>query len=103
MKSMRKALAAVLCAAMVVTLVPSGSADAAKKPSVKKKVSVVVGKTAKIKVKNAAKNAKVTWKTSNKKVAKLGKKVVKGKKASVVVKGVKVGSAKVTAAYKAGS
>ncbi len=103
MKSMKKALAAVLCAAMVVTLVPSGSADAAKKPSVKKKVSVEVGKTAKIKVKNAAKNAKVTWKTSNKKIVKLGKKVTKGKKANVVVKGVKKGSAKVTATYKAGS
>ena len=73
MKSMKKALAAVLCAAMVVTLVPSGSADAAKKPSVKKKVSVEVGKTAKIKVKNAAKNAKVTWKTSNKKIATVSK------------------------------
>lgn len=60
MKSMRKALAAVLCAAMVITLVPADSADAAKKPSVKKRVSVTVGKTAKIKVKNAAKNAKVT-------------------------------------------
>lgn len=86
MKSMRKALAAVLCAAMVVALVPSGSADAAKKPSVKKKVSVAVGKTAKIKVKNAAKNAKVTWKTSNKKVVKLGKKVVKVRRQALLLK-----------------
>ena len=68
MKSMRKALAAVLCAAMVVTLVPSGSADAAKKPSLKKKASVAVGQTVKIKVKNAKKSSKFTWKTSTRKL-----------------------------------
>ena len=71
MKSMRKKHWQQFFARQwLLPFVPSGSADATKKPSVKKKVSVVVGKTAKIKVKNAAKNAKVTWKTSNKKVAK---------------------------------
>ncbi len=102
MKSMKKTLAAVLCAAMVVTLVPSGSADAAKKPKLKKKTSVTVGKTVKIKVKNAKKSSKFTWKTSNKKVAKITKKVAKGKKASATVKGIKEGKANITATYKKG-
>ena len=103
MKSIKRALAAVLCAAMVITLAPSGSADAAKKPKLKKKASVTVGQTVKIKVKNAKKSSKFTWKTSNKKVAKISKKIAKGKKASATVKGVKVGKANITATYKNGS
>lgn len=52
---------------------------------------------------NAKKSSKFTWKTSNKKIAKISKKVAKGKKASATVKGVKEGKAKITATYKKGS
>lgn len=103
MRVIKKSIAAMLCAAMVITLAPAGSADAAKKPSLKKKASVAVGQTVKIKVKNAKKSSKFTWKTSNKKIAKISKKVAKGKKASATVKGVKKGNAKITATYKQGS
>ena len=103
MRVIKKSIAAILCAAMVITLAPAGSADAAKKPSLKKRASVAVGQTVKIKVKNAKKSSKFTWKTSNKKVAKISKKVAKGKKASATVKGVKEGKAKITATYKKGS
>ena len=97
----RKGMAVALAAAMVVTLAPA-SADAAKKPSIAKKASVKVGKSTKIKVKNGKAKATVTWKTSKKSVAKLGKQVKKGNKASVVVKGVKKGKATITATYKLG-
>lgn len=97
----RKGVAVALAAAMVVTLAPA-SADAAKKPSIAKKASVKVGKTTTIKVKNGKAKATVTWKTSKKSVAKLGKQVKKGNKASVVVKGVKKGKATITAVYKLG-
>lgn len=76
---------------------------AAKKPSLNsKRKSVEVGSTANIKVKNGKKKAKVTWKTSNKKVAKITKKSGKGKSAYASVKGVKKGKAKITAVYKLG-
>ena len=101
MRIIKKSIAAVLCAAMVITLAPA-SAGAAKKPSLKKKASVAVGETVTIKVKNAAKKAKVTWKTSDKKVAKIAKKVTKGKKASATIKGIAEGTAKITATYKVG-
>ena len=101
MRIIKKSIAAVLCAAMVITLAPA-SAGAAKKPSLKKKVSVAVDATTTIKVKNAAKKAKVTWKTSDKKVAKIAKKVTKGKKASATIKGVAEGTAKINATYKVG-
>ncbi len=73
MRTLKKCAAIVLAAAMVITAAPAGSADAAKKPKLKKKASVTVGKTVKIKVKNAKKSSKFTWKTSNKKVAKITK------------------------------
>lgn len=103
MRVIKKSIAALLCAAMVITLAPVDSADAAKKPSLKKKASVTVKQTVKIKVKNAKKSQKFTWKTSNKKVAKITKKVAKGKKASATIKGVKAGKANITATYKKGS
>lgn len=103
MKTMKKTLSAILCAAIVVTFISSESASAAKKPSVRKKAVLTVGSSVKIKVKNSAKKAKVKWKTANKKIAKLIRKVKKGKNASAVVKGMKVGTTKVTAIYKAGN
>ena len=93
-----KGLAVALSAALVlsVTVVP---ADAkAKKPSVSTtKVSIKVGATKKVTVKNAT---KVTWT-----IDKAGKKVVslsKTSKKGATIKGKKAGSAKVTAAMKYG-
>ena len=99
---LQKGMAIALAAAMVITAAPATEAGAAKKPSMAKKASVVVGKTTTIKIKNSNKKAKVTWKTSKKSVAKITKQVKKGAKASATVKGVKAGKAKITATYKVG-
>lgn len=109
-KSTRKQLfALVLALAMVFTSVsvPSVTAEAAKNVKVKKiqitnpkkkKVTLVRGKTLQIKVKvtpKNAKNKKVTYKSSKKKIASVSKK---GK-----VKGLKKGTAKITVTAKDGS
>lgn len=100
---LKKTIAAALTAAMVLSLAPADGAEAAKKPSLsKKKASLVEGKTLKLKVKNGNKKAKVTWKTSKKKIVKITKKSSKGNKATATVKAVKKGSAKITASYKLG-
>lgn len=81
------------CSAMgIVTDV----AAASKKPSISKTVNVNLGKTVKIKIKNGNKKAKVSWKTSNKKIAN----IVKKSKTNAKVKGIKVGNATITADYK---
>lgn len=98
-KVMKRALACGLAFSMVVTGVNTNmnaaSAAKKKKPKLNKtKVNVAVGSTVTLTVKKA--NKKVTWKTSNKKVAKITKK--SGKKKSVaVIKGLKKGSAVITA------
>lgn len=95
----KQGMAVALAAAMTITLV-SVDADAAKKPAIAKKTyKVVKGKKVKVKIKNGKKSAKVTWKSSNKKIAKITKK----KSTSATVKGVKKGTAKISATYKAGS
>ena len=102
-KVLKKCCAFMLVAALAVSglaLTPNVSL-AAKKPALnKKKVSVKVGATYKLKVKNANKKAKVAWKSGNKKVVKLTKLVKKGKKASAVINGVAEGTATVKATYK---
>ena len=98
----KKCVAVALAAAMVVTLAPA-NADAAKKVKLSAKSKTLkVKKSFTLKVKNGSKKAKVSWKTSNKKVAALSKQVKKGNKASVKVTGKKKGSAKITATYKLG-
>ena len=63
MRLLKKSMAIALVAAMVVTLAPADSADAAKKVKLSKtKKTVAVGKSFKLKIKNAKKSAKVTWK-----------------------------------------
>lgn len=99
---MKKTASIVLAAALVVSLAPA-NADAAKKVKLSSKSkTIAVKKSFTLKVKNGSKKAKVTWKTSNKKVAALSKQVKKGNKASVKVTGKKKGSAKITATYKLG-
>ncbi len=106
-KRVRKQLFSLILAfAMVLTSVsvPSVTAEAAKAAKVKKiqitnpkkkKVTLNKGKTLQIKVKvtpKNAKNKKVTYKTSKKKIASVSKK---GK-----VKGLKIGTAKITVTSK---
>ncbi len=106
MKKMTKqilAFAMVAAVALTSIVVTPSFSESAKKPALSKKsAQLSVGDTLKIKVKNAKKTAKVTWKTSDKKVVKIAKKVTKGKKAYAKVKAVAEGTAKIKAAYKAG-
>lgn len=91
---MRKLMAFVLAASIVLS---GGNKDveAAKKVQLnKKKVQLEVGKSCTLKVKNKAKKAKVTWKTKNRKIATVSKK---GK-----VTGRKKGTTKVIATIKQG-
>lgn len=100
-----KKILSILCAvAMVIgTMTASpADADAAKKPSLKKKISITAGQTTTLKLKNGSKKAKVTWKSAKTKIVKITKKVAKGNKASAKIKGIKAGTSKVTAAYKLG-
>ncbi|MCR5203183.1 MAG: Ig-like domain-containing protein [Lachnospiraceae bacterium] len=77
----------VMILAFALCLTPVNYGQAAKKASIsKKKITLKVGKTKKLKVKNVK---KVTWKTSNKKVATVNKKGL--------VKAVKAGKATITA------
>lgn len=94
-----KGLAVLLAAGLIGSSMPAALADAkAKKPTVSAtKVSVTVGKTKKVKIKNAK---KVTWKLSKKvkKVVKLTKKSKKG----ATIKGLKKGTANIVVKMTAG-
>lgn len=75
--------AAGLSAMLVIGMIPYQPAEAkAKKAAVKPaKVTISVGQKKKLKLKRKPAGAKITWKSTNKKVAKVNKKgVVKGKK-----------------------
>lgn len=87
----RTGLSAVLSLSMVLSMagMDNVASAAAKKVKLNKtKVTVSVGKKVSLKVKNAPKKAKFTWKTNKKKVAKVSKK---GK-----VTAVSAGTAKIT-------
>ncbi len=87
-KVLKKAIVVAAVTALVVSTVSSAPTQAAKKVKLNKtKVTVKVGRSVKLKLKNAKK--KVTWKSSNKKVAVVNKK---GK-----VTGKKQGTVKITA------
>lgn len=98
MRKLCAALAVVMTVAVTLPMASDGfAADAAKKPSINpKKVTLQVGKSKKITVKNYKK--KVTWKADKASVVKLSAK----KKTSVKVTGKKKGKANVTATYKQG-
>ena len=102
MKLLKKGLAFLMPIALTVSMLSAVDAQAAKKPKLNKtKLSVSVGKKAKITVKNTKKKSKTTWKISSKKVVKITKKKTKGK-AYAVIKGIKQGKATVTAVCKTG-
>ena len=95
---------ALLCAMSLLTsslLTPEGMSEVqakSKKPALsKKKISITVGKSAKIKVKNA-KGMKIKWKSKNKKIAT----VKKSGKYAVKIKAKKAGNTKVTATIRKG-
>ena len=84
-------MAVAMAVAVATTATPVLSADAANKVTIAKNVYVKKGASKTITVKNAKKAA--TWKTSNKKVVSIKKTTAK----KVTVKGVKVGTAVITA------
>lgn len=92
------ATALVFC--LLATAFPVTNVDAKAKPKLnKKKITVLVGSTKKLKIKNV-RGKKVTWKTSNKKVAtvkKAGKyaAVIKGKKSGKAIITAKIGKKKI--------
>lgn len=103
-RTRKKTLAVLMALSVVIPggVAPTSEAAAKKVKLSKTKVSIQVGKTKKISIKNAKKGAKVTWKTSNKKVVKIVKSKKKGKKAYAVIKGAKKGAATLRAIYKVG-
>ena len=89
----------LLSFAMVLScLTPSGIAEAKAPKLSKKKVTVKVGKTVTLKLKNVSKKAKVKWTSKSKKVAK----IVKSTKKTAKIKGIKAGKTTVKAKYKLG-
>lgn len=86
MKNYRKILCGALAAAMVLTMAATPVSAAAKPKLSKTKLSMTVGDTATLKVKNAAKKEKVTWKSNKKAVAAVtAKGKVTAKKAGKAV------------------
>ncbi len=96
MKKLKKGLCGLLCLALVFSsLIWSGQAQAAKKKVKlnKKKITLKVGKTYKLKVKNTRK--KVKWSSNKPKVAKVSKKgKVTAKKKGTAIITAKVGKKK---------
>lgn len=93
MKKVKKTLAVALTFAMTVVMVPQSALAAKKQVKLNKKsVSVAVGKTVKVKLKNNKKKVKWTVVSGKKNVA-LSKKG----KTGVTIKGKRVGKAKVQA------
>ena len=95
----KKGIVIVLIMTMVLSLGIMNEGvytKAARKPVINKSISVKVGKTATIKIKNVSSLAKITWKVGNKKIIKIQKK----SKKKAVDKGLREGTATVTAIYK---
>ncbi len=101
----RKAIAAVMSAAVVIGCANCADVTCAAKAVKlsKKTISLKVGEKKTVKLVNGNKKGKVTWKVAKKSVARITKKVVKGKKASATVKAAGAGNTSLTAAYKYGS
>ena len=91
---------AFVCSTCVNTNINAAAATKTKQVKgavlVKNKASIKVGKTTKIKLKNASQ--KVKWKVKNKKLVKITKKSGK-KNEQITVKGIKSGTAKIVAEH----
>lgn len=97
-KKSKRLVALLLSLLMVISLLPTTglTVEAATKPKLaKKSVSIVIGGTSKIKVKNAPKGAKITYKSVKKNIATVSKKGS--------VKGIKSGTTKITVSIKENS
>jgi hypothetical protein len=92
MKKINKILCTILVLSMLVALLPTTAKAATKKePSLSKtKVTLCVGQSTKLKVKNSG-SSKVTWTSSNKKIATVKSGKVKGIKSGKVTITAKVG------------
>ncbi len=86
-KKANRFIAILLSLMMTISLMPTTSltAQAASRPKLaNKKITMKVGESKKIKIKNKPKKAKVTYKSRNKKIAKVTKKgEVKGRKKGI--------------------
>ena len=97
-KKPKRLVALLLSLLLVISMIPATglTVEAATKPKLaKKSVSIVVGGKAKIKVKNAPKKAKITYKSAKKNIATVSKKGM--------VKGIKSGTTKITVSIKKNS
>lgn len=94
-------LAAVMICSSVLSPVGASAAKKSKPKLNKKKVSVQVGKTVKLKVKKKPKGKKVKWSSNKKKIASVNNKgLVKGKKQGTAKITAKVGGKKLTCTVK---
>ena len=94
-KKSKKLTALLLSFLMVISMIPINglTVEAAATPKLaQKSVSIVIGGTSKIKVKNASKGAKITYKSAQKSIATVSKQ---GN-----VKGLKSGTTKITVSVK---
>lgn len=97
MKNYKKILCGALAAAMALTMAATPVSAAAKPKLSKTKLSMTVGDTAALKVKNAAKKEKITWKSNKKAVAAVtAKGRVTAKKAGKAVVSATLKNAKKT-------
>lgn len=95
MKYAKRILAFVLVLVLCITIMPMTSASAKSRTRLnKKKATVYVGRTVKLKVKYKPAGKKVKWKSTNKKVATVKKGKVKAKKSGKATIIVKVGKKK---------
>lgn len=89
----------LLSAAMVLSCFTPFHVAEAKAPKLNKKnVTIKVGKTVTLKLKNVSKKTKVKWTSKSRKVAK----IVKATKKSAKIKGMKAGKTTIKAKYKLG-
>lgn len=94
-KKTKKLAALLLSLLMVISMIPTTklAVEAAAMPKLaKKSVSIVIGETSKIQVKNAPKEAEITYKSAKKNIATVSKKGM--------VKGLKSGTTKITVSIK---
>ena len=97
-KKSKRLIALLLSFLMIISMIPATglTVEAAAKPKLaKKSVSIVIGGTSKIKVKNVPKRAKITYRSAKKNIATVSKQ---GK-----VKGIKSGTAKIIVSVKKNS
>ena len=75
-RQMKRVIVSAVALSLLVPAVSAPEAEAAKKPSLPKSVSVTVGKTKEVTVKGVKTKAikKTSWSVKNKKIATLSKK-----------------------------